>query len=95
MKGQDRGGRSAAPKIITLALAGLLALTATTATVIFTADKAKELGGISGVYDGAGNELTSDGLFEMPANMVFAVPTSESETANAGITVTATIKPVL
>lgn len=93
MKGQDRGGDRAAPKIITLALAGLLALTATAATVIFTADKAEELGGISGVYDGAGNELTSDGLFEMPANMVFAVPTSESETANAGITVTATIKP--
>lgn len=51
MKGQDRGGRSAAPKIITLALAGLLALTATAATVIFTADKAKELGGISAYYE--------------------------------------------
>lgn len=92
MKGQDRGGDRAAPKIITLALAGLLALTATAATVIFTADKAEELG-TSGVYDGAGKELTGGKVFEMPANMVFAVPTSESETANAGITVTATIKP--
>lgn len=93
MKGKDRVGRNAALKIITLALAGILALTATVATVIFSADKAKELGGISGVYDGAGNELTGGKVFEMPANMVFAVPTSESETANAGITVTAIIKP--
>ena len=92
MKGQDMGGRSAAPKIITLALAGLLALTATAATVLFTADKAKELG-TSGVYDGAGNELIGGKTFELPANMIFAVPTSESETADAGITVTATIKP--
>lgn len=93
MKGQDRGGDWTANKIITLAIAGLIALSAIIATLFFTKERAKEINGRSGVYDGEGKELTSGELFEMPSNMIFAIPTSESETANVGITVTATIKP--
>ena len=47
----------------------------------------------SGVTDGEGNELESGTSYEMPASMVYAVPTAQSTTAASGVTVTATVLP--
>lgn len=47
----------------------------------------------SGVTDGEGNELESGTSYEMPASMVYAVPTAQSTTASSGVTVTATVLP--
>ena len=47
----------------------------------------------SGVTDGEGNELESGTSYEMPASMVYAVPTAQSTTAADGVTVTATVLP--
>ena len=48
---------------------------------------------VSGVTDGDGNEMQSGESYALPAAMVYAVPTAESETASEGITVTATVLP--
>ena len=48
---------------------------------------------VSGVTDGDGNEMQSGEAYALPASMVYAVPTAESETASEGITLTATVLP--
>ena len=48
---------------------------------------------VSGVTDGDGNEMQSGESYALPAAMVYAMPTAQSDTAGEGITVTATVLP--